>query len=226
MTVSETESPAQPQRFRPLGTLGDALHPHLARLQNEYLRNPPLPAARANLAQLRRGVGKPAGSVPELWPLTLALVPESLSWDGDEPGRAEEATHAAMTLYALHQQSTSRPMHQPGRSFGHAVGTLRGSDKWGEEAVARRFMCAATAESIGGILTHVRGLVTQLRAAEQGLDYARLADDFVGLLTPGRTQSVRMRWGRDFYRNTPETAEASTDNSATNIDETADDTEE
>lgn len=217
MTVSETESPPQSQRFRPLETLGHALHPHIARLQDEYLRNPPLPAARANLAQLRRGVGKPAGSVPELWSLTLALVPDSLSWDGDDPSRSEEAAHAAMTLYAMHQQSTARPMHQPGRSFGHAVGTLRGSQRWSEEAVTRRFMSAATAESIGGILTHVRGLVTQLRAAEQGLDYARLADDFVAILTPGKAQFIRMRWGRDFYRTTVHTsaddAETDTDNS-------------
>lgn len=212
MTLPDTESPPPAQQPRRLGPLGRALDPHIKRLQAEYLHTPPSPAARADLAQLRRGLGKPAGSVPELWPLTLGLVPESLSGDRDEPNRAEQATHAALTLYALHQQSASQPMHQPGISCGYAMGTLRGAEQWSDEAVTRRFMSVATAESIEGILTHVRGLVTQLRTVQQGLDYARLADDFVGLLTPGKAQKIRMQWGRAFYRNTPEAAGTTSDN--------------
>lgn len=220
MTLPDIDSPLPAQRSRAMGRLGRALHPHIARLQEEYLRNPPAAAARANLARLRRGLGKPAGSVPELWPLTLGLVPESLNWDRDEPSRAEHAAHAAMTLYALHQQSSARPVHQPGWSFGHAVGALRGSERWSDEAVARRFMAVATAESIDGILTHVRGLVTQLRVVEQGLDYACLADDVLGLLTPGRAQPIRIKWGRDFYRNTPGTVGTSTEDSETETNST------
>lgn len=199
MTTSTTDpEPAARPPKRRLGPLGASLDRRLGRLQAEYLRG--LPAARADLARLRRGVGKPAGSVPELWELTLAAVPQDLIWDRDEPSRAEHAAHAALTLYALHQQSMSVPAHIPGVGFGQAVGHLGGGAGPSQAAVARRFMAAATAESADGLLTHVRGLISQLRTAKRGMDYARFADDIMAILTPGRGTAVRLTWGRGFYR--------------------------
>jgi CRISPR system Cascade subunit CasB len=61
-------------------------------------------------------------------------------------------------------------------------------------------MAAATAESADGLLTHVRGLISQLRTAKRGMDYARFADDIMAILTPGRGTAVRLAWGRGFYR--------------------------
>lgn len=202
MTTSMTgpEPAARASRRRRLGHLGAALDRRLGRLQAEYLRGSP--AARADLARLRRGLGKSAGSVPELWELTIAAVPRDLTWDRDEPSRAEHAAHAALTLYALHQQSMSVPAHVPGVGFGQAVGHLGGGSGPSQAAVARRFMAAATAESADELLTHVRGLVSQLRTAKRGMDYAQFADDVMAILTPGRGPSVRLAWGRAFYRTT------------------------
>lgn len=199
--ASEKASSQKPASSRSLGKLGHALDWRISRLQVEYLRGSP--AARADLAKLRRGLGKPAGSVPEIWELTIGVVPGSLTWSRDEPSVAEQATHAALTLYALHQQSQSAPAHVPGTSFGQAVGRLRFSDARSEEAVTRRFMAVATAETIDEVLIHARGLITQLRG-EQGLDYARFANDLFGLLTPATAQSVRLAWGRAFYRTAPD----------------------
>lgn len=194
---------------RHLRRLGAALDWQIARLQREYLNGSP--AARADLAQLRRAVGKPAGSVPEAWPLTIGLVPEDLSWDGPQPSRAEQAAHAALTLYALHQQSMTGPAHMPGVSFGRAAGQLRHVGRWSEEAITRRFMAVSTAESIDEVLVHARGLITQLRAEKRGLDYARFADDLQRLLAPGRALAVRLQWGRDYYRTETKTANTTTD---------------
>ncbi|TNC22055.1 MULTISPECIES: type I-E CRISPR-associated protein Cse2/CasB [Amycolatopsis] len=187
-------------RSRRLGPLGRALAWRIERLQREYLRA--APSARADLARLRRGLGKPAGSVPDLWEITVGAVPEELTWQRDEPSYAEQAAHAALTLYALHQQSLTVPAHVPGVSFGRAVGRLRFSDARSEEAVTRRFMAVATAQSVDEVLMHARGLITQLRTERQGLDYARFADDVAGLLTPAGAQRVRLAWGRAFYRTT------------------------
>ncbi|PNE16444.1 type I-E CRISPR-associated protein Cse2/CasB [Amycolatopsis sp. BJA-103] len=202
MTTTDSDSPpgTAEQAPRRLGTLGHALDWRLERLQREYMRGSP--AARADLARLRRGLGKPAGSVPEIWELTVGAVPTTLSWDGDTPSWAEQAAHAALTLYALHQQSSSVPAHVPGVSLGTAVGQLRFSDQRSENAVTRRFMAAATAGSMEGVLTHVRGLITLLRGEQRGIDYARLADDLARLVTPGRAHAVRLAWGRAFYRTT------------------------
>ncbi len=209
MTPSTTTSRPEHQQRRWLGTLGKALDGRLDHLQADYLAGSP--RARADIAKLRRALGKPAGSVPEAWEYTVAVVPSSLQWDRDEPSRAEEAAHAALTLFAQHQQSMNGPAHQHAVSFGRAVGRLAQVEERSRQAVTRRFMAVATAGSVGEMLTHMRGLITQLRSAQIGFDYARLADDLLGLLTPGRAQRVRLAWGRDFYRTTtPETTSPAT----------------
>lgn len=103
---------------------------------------------RADLARLRRALGKPAGSVPEVWAYTVGAVPESLRWDRDEPSRAEQAAHAALTLFAMHQQSMPVPAHMHGVSLGRAVGQLAAGGEQSADAVTRRFMAVATATSV------------------------------------------------------------------------------
>jgi CRISPR system Cascade subunit CasB len=201
--VSSEPTPVKDHRTRRLGPLGNALDWRIIRLQADYLRDKP--TARADLARLRRGLGKPAGSVPEIWDITIGAVPESLQWNRDEPGRAEHAAHAVLCLFALHQQSLSVAAHVPGTSFGQAVARLSRAEGRSADAVTRRFMAVATAGSINEVLAHVRGLVTQLRGIKQGLDYARLADDLLAVLTPGRATTIRLAWGRDFYRTIPDT---------------------
>ncbi|ASU77286.1 type I-E CRISPR-associated protein Cse2/CasB [Actinopolyspora erythraea] len=204
MTSTGAAPKAGPHRN--LGVLGNALDRRFSRLQQEYLREES--TAKVDLARLRRGLGKPAGSVPEIWELTIGSVPESLSWDRDEPSRAEQASHAAFTLFALHQQSLNVAVHEPGTSFGHAVGKLRSKSTRSPEAVTNRFMAVSTAESVDEVLVHMRGLITQLRSEREGFDYARLADDLTGLLTPARAVRVRLAWGRDFYRTSADTADS------------------
>lgn len=218
--MTTTENPRKPGRARQPGKLGLALAGPLAKLQREYLAESS--SAKATLAGLRRGLGKPAGSVPEIWEITVAAVPEELQGKEEagapESSRAEQAAHAAMTLYALHQQSMSRHAHVPGVSFGSAVARLRNPDQRSEEGVTRRFMAVSTAESAEEALWHMRGLITQLRSAQVGLDYALLADDLVNLLTPGRATRVRLAWGRDFYRPKSPNTESDPDADATETD--------
>ncbi len=212
MTSPSSPPTASHQASRWLGSLGHAVDHRLDRLQADYLRGSP--RARADVAKLRRALGKPAGTVPEVWEYTLAAVPASLQWDRDEPNRAEQAAHAALTLFALHQQSMTAPAHRPGTSFAEAVGHLRHHEQRSEQAVTRRFLAVATAGSMEEMLTHIRGLVAQLRAARIGFDYARLADDLMSLLNSQRAQRVRLAWGRDFYRTQPtDTADSPTDTS-------------
>lgn len=200
MTVSVIEATTAAEG-RWLGELGKALERRLNQLQHDYLSDRPI--GRANLARLRRGLGKPAGDVPEIWELTIGGLPEKLAGRNDAPSRAEQAAHLALTLYALHQQSQRVGMHQPAISIGRAVGKLREAPDVSSEAVVRRFMAVSTAQSVDEVVVHVRGLITQLRSHAIGLDYARFADDLRSLLTPGYETQVRLRWGRDFYRSDP-----------------------
>src|SRR4051812_25908583 len=62
-----------------------------------------------DLAALRRAVTGTPGEDPRTWELTVADVSP---WArDDEPTAAELAAHAALTLYAVHQQSQGRAMH-------------------------------------------------------------------------------------------------------------------
>lgn len=170
---------------------------HVTRLQGAYLEG--VPAARATLAELRRGLGRPPGSVPAIWADTIGILPESMGGRDDRASRAEVATHIAVTLYALHQQGQAQPMHVPGVGLGSALQRLRGAENRSAEAVDRRFLALATASDLSEAAFHLRGLVTQLSGTTTGLDYGRLAGDLLDLATPGRETGVRLRWGRQFH---------------------------
>lgn len=155
-------------------------------------------SAIAELAVLRRGVGSSPGDDVSLVGLTVGgLYPTDARLD-DEPTDAEHAAHAAITLYALHQQSRSTRMHQVGPSFGTATRML-GQRTNATEAVRRRFTALATAVSWAELAHHARGLVQQFRAHEVPLDYGRLAVDLRNLRNPARAHGVRLAWGRHYF---------------------------
>ena len=164
------------------------------------------PSARALHAQLRGALSREAGSVPELWDLTLDGRPGYL---GDEPTRGEKAVHGALTLWALHQGSNTRPMHDTSdrpRSFASAIRIVaegQSGDKRAEEAaIYRRISAAVQAPTFEGLLVHLRSLVAQLEAAEIPCDYAGLAADLFTWQNPRYRTSVMRNWGRQFARTT------------------------
>ncbi|WNV85007.1 type I-E CRISPR-associated protein Cse2/CasB [Umezawaea sp. Da 62-37] len=145
-----------------------------------------------DLAALRRGLGRLAGSVPQMWPYYRSVIPSV------ESPRLD-AEHAALSLYGLHQQSQRNPMHKPGIGLGEALRQLKNHDGVSEEAVTRRFNAAATATSIGELVAHLRGLVTQLRGKDIALDYTRLRDDLLDWINPTSQSWVRRRWGMQYH---------------------------
>ena len=173
----------------------------------------PEPQRRAELAELRRGVGRQPGDLPALWGALLADMPEQLQ-GSNGPSKAEWAVYTALTLFALHQQGEAGvSMNQPGRTLGGAVRqlaekTAAGQD-WTESSVLRRFNALATAEEITEISHHLRGMIQLLSAAKDGgipLDYPQLAADLYELqcTDPRYAQTpanVRLRWGQDLYRD-------------------------
>lgn len=154
--------------------------------------------ARARLSELRRA----AGFTPEQRPLIFQTVLDSLETPlaardhghGDTPSRSERAAFDALTLFALHMQSATRPMHVRGRSFGTAMRMLRQGDASG--SLKPRFDAMLAARDERSRLAHARSLITLLRRAGIGLDYGQLAQDLRTLAGPRRA-GVLLRWGRD-----------------------------
>jgi len=174
--------------------------------------------ARGMLAKLRRGVGRPPGSVPDIWEITMewddAIGVKPKDWEGYDknPSRSEIVVHLALTLYAMHRQGKSDSMSLFANervnqvSFGSAMAKLWGKEK--EEGVRKRFNAVATAGSFEELTRHIRGIVQLLRAKDIKLDYARFAKDMYACLSNDGTSlsnngvsGVLLGWGRDFYRN-------------------------
>ena len=159
-------------------------------------------AVRADLAQLRRGIGKLPGEDADLWPLVFEDMPEAMYSRNGVPTYAEWAVYHAVTLFALHQQGKDRkrqPMHEKGISLGAAVRRLVSSPD-DEARIIRRFNKVLTARTPKETAYHLRGLVELLKSAAIPLDYARLAGDLYCLQIPSLRERIQLAWGQDFYR--------------------------
>ncbi|MGW3355604.1 type I-E CRISPR-associated protein Cse2/CasB [Streptomyces bungoensis] len=179
---------------------------HIAALQRGYLDDQP--HAIAALARLRRGAGREAGQLPDLWAL-IDTGPLHKTPDGARPlneselTRAEDALHVALTLYALHQQSRRAGMYQAGRpdrprGLGAAVRRMM---KPGEidGPVHKRLVRAGTAPDLAVLAQRLRDIVVLLRREDIELDYAQLAGQLYTWQWPGGADTVRREWGRSFH---------------------------
>ena len=185
--------------------LGELIGRRVAMLQATYLDHQSA-AASATLAQLRRGVGKPVGTVPEIWEITLEGIPGQAK--DNVPSVEEHASHAALTLYAVHQQARAEPMHVQGVGLGTAVRKLaaartevhKDANQDENQAVRKRFDAAATSATFSELTYHLRGLISQLRSAGIGLDYGQLTIDLAQAQSPDGLKAVRFRWGHSYYQ--------------------------
>jgi CRISPR system Cascade subunit CasB len=200
--VTKREAPEGrlPTRRAPLRRLGALVDKRVRELQGRYRRNES--SGVSDLAALRRAGNAVPGSDPRVWELTLAGV-DVPAGTPDEPTDEERAAHAALTLYAIHQQSQTASMHRAGYGLGRSVRALVLPDKSNEKAVRRRFEALGTASTFAELMDHARGLVRQLRSAAVPLDYGRLADDLAALQDPTAAAGVRLRWGREYHRAWP-----------------------
>lgn len=166
---------------------------------------------RAQLANLRRGIGRKPGDMPELWGMLFAEMPEEMLSQNGQPTREEWAIYTALTLYALHQQSSKiseQNMHEAGKPenrLGRAVARLVKDKKNDRERIAKRLNAFATADDMLTAAHHLRGLIQLLRAEEIPLDYVHLAENLYDFQNPDFRPSVRLEWGQDFYEK-PRTA--------------------
>ncbi|WCN07357.1 type I-E CRISPR-associated protein Cse2/CasB [Streptomyces sp. M92] len=215
--------------------VADLAATHIAPWQEGYLKD--RSNAVAALARLRRGAGREAGETPDLWSL-IDTDPLHTPVAGRGPlseqelVRAENALHAALTLWAFHQQSRGAPMHRrhtrerPG-GLGAAVRRLMPADGV-DEPVRKRLVRAGTAPDLATLTQRLRDIVALLRREDIPLDYALLAGQLYVWQWPDGPAAVRRRWGRSFHeqrrtRPTPDgtTAPSSDENTTPDTDKDA-----
>lgn len=180
--------------------LRDYAGQRVARLQGRYLQG--VPAAKAELAQLRNVDPIRDHGVLAAWESVFVDAPEPLIGHGDEPTREERILVTAMHLYGTHQQSKSEPMHVAGQGLGKALRRLANPTKADsrEKPVMRRYHALTTATELPEMLHHLRGLISQMRSGGIPLDYAQLALDLYLLMRESTRTGVRLSWARDLSR--------------------------
>lgn len=160
------------------------------------------PPPGEDLASFRAGLGRPAGTVPAMWPYYTSPIDDRLARQGRVSPELV-AEHAALALFGLHQQSRPDPMHRPGIRLGHALRRLHKQSEHDKgfikEAVDRRVNAAASATQVSAFLTHLRGLISQLRTVGAPLDYDLLLRDIRSWQRPDTRQLTRRRLGLDYY---------------------------
>lgn len=167
------------------------------------------------LAACRRGLGKPPGTVPEMWPLHRLTAS-----DDDETARSRaefEAEHHTLTLWAVHQQGqigpqgTFEPVHRrehpDGVGLGHVIGALHrpgpdGRPMFNDAAIEKRFHRMVVAPTVDDLVIHLRGLLTQVRQLRplRPCNYDQLWRDLAVWDLPDQQLSIRRRWGREYQR--------------------------
>lgn len=164
-------------------------------LQRRYLANEA--TARGQVAALRSAAAHEPGEDPSTWDLTQPPMEHEIHTD--QPTREEWAVHTALTMYAVHQQSGSNPVHVEGVGVGQAAARLIGTGEQESSAARRRFNTLATSSTFPELRRHLRSFVSQLRAEGVPLDYVSLYRDLCDFQRPGGPARVRRRWARSLY---------------------------
>ncbi len=170
----------------------------------EWLESLPENACRAELAELRRGIGHAPGDIPTLWGTFLTDLPEEFYRNDGEASEAEWAVYIALTMFALHQQGhdfKSDWMHADKIPFGRAVRKLAPvADDTNDDLkrIRNRFNKIATASDMRELASHLRGMVNLLSSNDIKFDYADLAYDLYRYNFSESRSKVRLKWGQHF----------------------------
>ncbi|MEV5830497.1 type I-E CRISPR-associated protein Cse2/CasB [Spirillospora sp. NPDC052242] len=150
-----------------------------------------------DLAALRAGLGRPAGDVPRMWRFYTCPIDDRLAQVG-EVSIEQQAEHAALALYGLHQQSKKKSMHHPKVPLGKALYLLRASSRFSAQAVDARVNAAATTTGPAPLLMRLRGLIDQLRVIDQPLDYDGLMQLIHDWHYEDGRRRARRRWAVEY----------------------------
>lgn len=193
------------------------------RLQDHFFMpydSPQSHLARAQLAELRKSsslniMDNPLALGKVLFIMSGDFV-EKLAGKTDEPSPSEQAAFAALTLFGLHMQSATKPMHTAEVSFARACGKLYATGT--SDSIKSRVDAMLLARDEKSRLLQIRSLVSLLRSKELPCDYGKLASDLRALMNPKRRPGVQLRWGRDFANGSFQTESTSETTTTDNLE--------
>ena len=166
---------------------------------------PGSPAAKRDLAVLRRAVGRDPADHPDALGIVAGALDPAHCGDGYVTD-CERGVYTAVTLWAFHSQLTSGAAHTPsttekrGRTIGHAVGELVRRDTgraFDDHPIRRRWQYLVAADTVDTFAARARSIVGQVARAGVGFDYCDLAGALVHWeMYPEHRRRALMRWSR------------------------------
>lgn len=158
----------------------------------EYLRSLVDTEDRAALAALRRGLGRPPGSVPELCRYVVPWAPT------DGPSWHEDIYYLVAALFALHQGSWPPGVAQGPTNLGASFRRLAETSR--SESVEKRFVALLSVHP-DDLPAHLRHAVSLLKAHDVPVDWAQLLHDLRDWGHEDRF--VQRDWARAFWVTAP-----------------------
>jgi CRISPR type I-E-associated protein CasB/Cse2 len=146
--------------------------------------NPENPKGRGILAHLRRGLGKPPGHAPEMFPYVVPFLSRSI-----EPAE-EDAYYLVASLFA-HYPDHRDKIESMGDTFKRIAG--KSSDSKGPE---QRFVSMLNAHK-DDLPKHLRHAVSLAKSYDAGVNYEKLLFDIIHWERESR--DIQKKWARHFW---------------------------
>lgn len=159
---------------------------------------------RAARAALRRGLGQPPGTVPDMFPYIVRRLPNTV-----HPGSWEERCYYLIAaLYAWHPVSAGT-----GNLGDHFARTLD-PDPGRNEATERRFTALLTAHP-DDLHFHLRQAISFLRSRDEiPVNWHQLMWDLRDWGYPEQRNRVQRRWAGQFWRRRSDSSDENNTESA------------
>lgn len=151
-------------------------------------QSPGAKSNRAALAALRRGLGKPPGTEPEMHRYVLHPRVSLASNDNEEDVR-----YLVAALFALHTENTTEP-----GNLGQHVARLSAGEAEPAPAVERRFN-ALLDSRFENLYRTLPPLIRLLKSKNVKVNWARLLNDLKQWQYPDSRHEVQRRWAQDFW---------------------------
>ncbi|MCP5094613.1 MAG: type I-E CRISPR-associated protein Cse2/CasB [Chloroflexi bacterium] len=147
---------------------------------------------RGALAALRRGLGQPPGTVPDMFPYVIRHIPENASrWK-------EQVYYLIASVYALHPKSTIKA----GLNMGDHFSLTLDPDPERNKAIERRFTSLLTAHP-EDMPTYLRQAVSFLKSQKEdgiAINWHQLMGHMLQWNKPEKRVNVQKRWANQFWR--------------------------
>lgn len=152
---------------------------------------------RGALAALRRGLGQPPGTVPDMFRYVVPMLPKAAfpgSW-------TERSYYLLAALYASHPAvDASHPIAAAEGNLGnHFAVHLDMQNPERNDAIERRFIALLTAHP-DDLHIYLRQAISFLRSKETPVNWHQLMWDVLQLGYPDSATAVRKRWADAFWR--------------------------